>query len=1576
MRLESLDPRLLLTADPIITFNTSFGSFQVELFADAAPLTVANFLKYVNAGALNDTFIHRTTNVTTDGIGVDQGGGFSAASAPFPPAPSHIASLTTTPLPLESTLGNTAGTIAMARTSDPNSGTSEYFFNVVDDSAALAPGASGGYTVFGQVLGNGLSVLQAINAQQTLNDYFPSYQGSQTDPNNLLGPIPLVNFDPDTATEIDADNLIIVNSVTLAGGSISGTIFDDQDGNGQINGPDAGLSGFTVFIDADDNGQFTAGEASAVTDSSGNYTFSNVTAGNYVVRVLSQTGWTQTSPVEATPAFGAQRFTLQTSQTLTGENFGFAVVLSTPATPVLPSVFDSGSSNSDGKTNLSSLQFVVNGVQAGATITLRDGQNVIGSAVAQGSSVTITPSAAFADGTHSITAAQSLDGQTSSASAVETVVVKTTPPSITSTPPANATVGQPYTYNVSVGSDVVSLSLLNALAGMVAPTLSAPLSWTPTSSQIGPQSVTLVATDVYGNTAHQLISIAVNGPPFFPPIPDQKINQGSTLSFTPTATDLDPLTYSLGAGAPVGVTIDPISGLFTWQPTVSDAPGPYSITIQVKDPGGLTASQVLHVLVNAPPVVGAIAPQQVDEGGTLSFQIPAMDQDALTYQLIGNPPAGVSVSSTGVFTWQPTAAQVGALYNFTVRVTDTGGLSVDQPFAVTVNKISGTFSGTVFVDEAGDGQLDGPDVGEAGFTVYIDANDDGQLDNGDRSTVTDTNGNYSFNALPGAYVLRVAPQNGWAQTSPDAAAPAFGAQRFTLAPNGTMTGENFGLAVVLATPDAPVLPSAFDTGLLNDDGNTNLNSLQFVVNGVQTGATVTLYDGQNVIGSAVAQGVSVTITPSVTFADGSHSITATQTLLGKTSTTSPAREVVVKTTPPVITSTPPDVAIAGTTYTYSVTTSSDTATLNLLNPVAGMVAPTLTTPLTWDPSSGQAGVQTTTLVATDIFGNTAQQTISIAVNAPPSFPPIPDQHVNQGSQLSFTPVATDLDSLMYSLADSAPAGATIDPTTGLITWQTAPDTAPGAYPITVTVIDPGGLSASQVMNVIVNAPPIIDAISTQIVDERTLLSFQIPATDQDALTYQLIGNVPAGATVNSAGLFTWQPTEAQGGVIYNFTVQVTDTGGLSVTQPFQVTVNKVDSPPVIDPISAINVIRGQTVNFVANGADTDLPFAGITYSLDPGAPDGATIDPTTGAFNWQVPANYALGTTTITVRVTDISTNAFSAATQVQIVVGDVPPPVVTPPVVTPPVATPPKSTPPDDGAPGGVDDSILDDLGGNPGLVAALIGSTTFSTNSTGSLPTIPTGPAVLQQLAMVAVDRAVVGFNDIGGRLPAGIIDLLSPFDNGLSHNDDQMAKELAAAGDAGSGAGAGEAQQPDGEASNGNHVQPLDVTGDKNDQPPPRTSVRRGAQLDQQRQRNQRRQLDQQDDQSKFNVAPQDGAWPTGQSFKAQLRKAQALKLEAAKLQAAKAQAEPKATAQQAAAQSAAQPAHSSSETRDELTDSRSNDRNRGQRTTLAAAAMVPLLIGQLEARDKVAERERKKQGRAAANRSGRGNAPGRG
>ena len=139
-----------------VTLATSEGDIVVELDAAKAPKSVANFVEYVKAGHYNGTVFHRV--ISTFMI---QGGGMTADRKEKSTRP---------PIPLESRngLANQRGTIAMARTSDPNSATSQFFINVKDNDFLNQPQSrdGNGYAVFGKVI-SGMEVVDKIKAVPT-----------------------------------------------------------------------------------------------------------------------------------------------------------------------------------------------------------------------------------------------------------------------------------------------------------------------------------------------------------------------------------------------------------------------------------------------------------------------------------------------------------------------------------------------------------------------------------------------------------------------------------------------------------------------------------------------------------------------------------------------------------------------------------------------------------------------------------------------------------------------------------------------------------------------------------------------------------------------------------------------------------------------------------------------------------------------------------------------------------------------------------------------------------------------------------------------------------------------------------------------------------------------------------------------------------------------------------------------------------------------------------------------------------------------------------------------------------------
>jgi len=140
-----------------VKLQTTEGDIRIELNAEKAPKTVANFLQYVKAGHYNGVIFHRVI-----GNFMIQTGGYDAKLNQRPTKP---------PIPLESGngLGNLRGSVAMARTNDPNSATSQFFINVVDNGFSLdaSVGRIGtGYAVFGQVV-EGMDVVDKIRAVDT-----------------------------------------------------------------------------------------------------------------------------------------------------------------------------------------------------------------------------------------------------------------------------------------------------------------------------------------------------------------------------------------------------------------------------------------------------------------------------------------------------------------------------------------------------------------------------------------------------------------------------------------------------------------------------------------------------------------------------------------------------------------------------------------------------------------------------------------------------------------------------------------------------------------------------------------------------------------------------------------------------------------------------------------------------------------------------------------------------------------------------------------------------------------------------------------------------------------------------------------------------------------------------------------------------------------------------------------------------------------------------------------------------------------------------------------------------------------
>ena len=146
-----------VSGKPVVVLETSQGTIEIELNAEKAPITVANFLKYVDDKFYDGTIFHRVINNF-----MIQGGGFTEKMVEKP---------TKAPIQNEANNGltNDEGTIAMARTNDPNSATAQFFINVANNSSLnhTSQTTSGwGYAVFGKVT-QGMTIVNRIKLLKT-----------------------------------------------------------------------------------------------------------------------------------------------------------------------------------------------------------------------------------------------------------------------------------------------------------------------------------------------------------------------------------------------------------------------------------------------------------------------------------------------------------------------------------------------------------------------------------------------------------------------------------------------------------------------------------------------------------------------------------------------------------------------------------------------------------------------------------------------------------------------------------------------------------------------------------------------------------------------------------------------------------------------------------------------------------------------------------------------------------------------------------------------------------------------------------------------------------------------------------------------------------------------------------------------------------------------------------------------------------------------------------------------------------------------------------------------------------------
>lgn len=745
------------------------------------------------------------------------------------------------------------------------------------------------------------------------------------------------------------------------------------------------------------------------------------------------------------------------------------------------------------------------------------------------------------------------------------------------------------------------------------------------------------------------------GEPQAPSITGQPASQnvvgGTTVVFHVNATGSPLPSYQWRFNGTNLADDDTITGaatatltLFNVQPTQA---GNYAV-VASNFRGSVTSAPPAVLRVNTAPVLLIIPDKIVNRGTTLAFTAAASDADiprqTLTYSLDPGAPSGASLNpATGLFTWTPSATLETSTNRVTIRVTDNGLPSVSAAQSVAITVVAGFTSNVTLVATGSvwkyfdTGQDPGPAWTGLAFDDRAWPSGPAELGygNGDEATVV------SYGPDAGAKFLATYFRRSFPVIDPSVLG---GLNLRLLRDDGVVVYLNGAEVFRDNMPAGPINYLTPASGSASDDGTIFLAAPP-----VDPGHLV---PGDNEVAVEIHQ------------RSGSSSdiafeleMTATESIIAPVLTAQPQSQSVVE----------------GFTVTFNAAALGAPPLnyewrFNNAPAAKATTSATLTLPNLQVSQSGGYFV-----IVTNAFGATtsAVATLTVTPNRPPELTPSGNKSVAEDSLLLFTVHASDPDypaqRLTFSLDPGAPIGATINPTTGVFTWTPTEAQGPSANLVTIRVTDDGtpALSASETIWITVSevntAAPVLAPIGNKTVAEGSLLSFRASATDADLpaqnLTFSLDPGAPSGASINPAdGQFSWTPSEAQGPATNTVTIRVTDDGfpPFSDFETITIIVQEAPTAPVLADIGEQTVAEGALLTFTASASDADLPAQRLTYSLDPGAPAGATVNPTNGLFTWTPTEAQGPSTNRLTIRVTDDGSPPLSDFRVVTIVVEEV----------------------------------------------------------------------------------------------------------------------------------------------------------------------------------------------------------------------------------------------------------------------------------------------------------------------------------
>jgi len=706
---------------------------------------------------------------------------------------------------------------------------------------------------------------------------------------------------------------------------------------------------------------------------------------------------------------------------------------------------------------------------------------------------------------------------------------------------------------------------------------------------MGEHIITLVMEPGQGPPAQASVVLYVAVAPDIQPLDDVTAGDGRpwTGATPAVAAYAGPLTWSLVAG-PAGMAVDEATGVATWEAPVE---GVYDVTIRAT--GGLGSDEeTFQLRVLAVPQVEAIADGSVLEGAEYVGPSPVLVKGTVpvTYELVSGPAGMVIDAGTGVVTWTATASF--APVTVTIRaVNEVGSDEASWHVQVLSAPLMDPLA-DASVNEGATYSRPGPTLvkGTAPVTYELVSAPAGM-------TIDSDTGALSWDSAVG-------------QGSP-----------FTITIRAVNAYGQDEKSFVLTVIRPPLIGSIEDTEVV--EGATYTGPVPVLIQGTAP-VGWSLVEGP--AGMTIDGGTGVVRWPNVPAVEGPHAVTIRAANAAGADTE--GWQITVRVRPQIAGIADAEIA-EGQPYTGPtpvLVKGTAPVTYELVTGPAGMTIDPATGVVSWADTTADGSPHAVTIRAANAWGSD-EVSWQVRVVRPPTVDAVADASITKGMTY-VGPVPTLADGtppVEWSLVEG-PAGMTIHPATGVVTWPGSP--AAGMHTIRIEARNMAG--ADQVSwQLQVFAPPVLEAMADVEVMEYTPFTVAPVLVEGDEpVTFALVTG-PAGMTIDpETGVVSWDSAEPSL-TPYVVSIRATNAVGADSVM-FGLTVL---SPPEVRTMADGRVAEGTM--FVSSVPILSKGTAPVTWSLE-GGPAGMVIDPGTGRVTWPTPT--ADGSP---FELTTIATNAY-----------------------------------------------------------------------------------------------------------------------------------------------------------------------------------------------------------------------------------------------------------------------------------------------------------------------------------------------